>query len=247
MWGVPQEVIPFLKLTQNIVHYQLATLDAFLNDPLKVWNWYLYRMWLIANAIPNPGHIAIVNFENFLKDRVVVITQNVDGLHREAGSKNFLELHGNIFEGKCKFCGAVFTEKEFANIFPYVDKEFLKGLSDVDFKEKILEGFTERDLPICPVCREILGPGVVWFGEALPEDVLSQAFSVSKGSDVFFSVGTSALVQPAAALPIVAKESGAVLVEVNPEETSLSKQCDFVFRGSAARVLPAIFKEVKNL
>ncbi|WP_456395735.1 SIR2 family NAD-dependent protein deacylase [Desulfurobacterium sp.] len=226
---------------------ELATFDAFLSDPLKVWKWYLYRMWLIANAVPNPGHVAIAEFENFLENRVVVITQNVDSLHREAGSKNLLELHGNIFEGKCRFCGAVFAEKEFASIFSYADKIFLKSLSYVDFKERILEGFNEIDLPVCPVCGEIVGPGVVWFGESLPEDVLEKAFFESESCELFFSIGTSALVQPAASLPLVAKRAGAVLVEINPEETPISNRCDFVFRESATDILPAIFREVENL
>ncbi|WP_155883453.1 MULTISPECIES: NAD-dependent deacylase [unclassified Desulfurobacterium] len=226
---------------------ELATFEAFLNDSLKIWKWYLYRMWLIAKAQPNPGHTAIAEFEKLFSGKVIVVTQNVDGLHEEAGSVKVLELHGNIFEGKCRFCGAFYSKERFSEIFPIASKCFLKNLSESDFKEKILKGLSEDSLPVCPVCGELVGPGVVWFGEALPEDVLSQAFSVSKGSDLFFSVGTSALVQPAASLPIVAKESGAVLVEVNPEETFLSKQCDFVFRGSAAKVLPSILKEVKNI
>ncbi|WP_457568410.1 SIR2 family NAD-dependent protein deacylase [Desulfurobacterium sp.] len=225
---------------------ELATFQAFLDNPVRVWKWYLYRMWLIARARPNPGHVAIAELEHLLPGRVVVITQNVDGLHAEAGSGNVLELHGNIFQGKCRFCDARYGEKEFSEIFSFADREYLKSLSEEDFKVRVLDGLSECALPLCPVCGKVVGPGVVWFGESLPEAVLSEAFDVSKGCDVFFSVGTSGLVQPAASLPVIAKESGAVLVEINPEETPISRMSDVVFRDAAGRILPFVVSEVKG-
>jgi len=224
---------------------ELATVDAFLENPVKVWQWYLFRMRLIAQAEPNRGHLAISEFEKMLKN-VWVITQNVDGLHFRAGSGKVLELHGNIFRGKCRFCGEEYSENEFSSLFPFADREFLRNLSDKEFESRILNNFCKDNLPVCRVCGEVVGPGVVWFGEALPEDVLEKAFELSKSADIFFTVGSSLLVQPAASLPVYAKRQGAFLVEVNLEETPLSNMCDVVFRGSAGEILPLILNEVKE-
>ncbi|SNR73476.1 SIR2 family NAD-dependent protein deacylase [Desulfurobacterium atlanticum] len=224
---------------------ELATLDAFIENPVRVWQWYLFRMRLIAKAEPNSGHLAISEFERLLRD-VWVITQNVDGLHFRAGSKRVIELHGNIFRGKCRFCGKEYSEKEFSSIFPFSGREVLKGMSDDEFNETVLKNFTKDVLPVCKVCGEIVGPGVVWFGEILPEEAVEKAFEISSACEFFFSIGTSAVVQPAALLPIYAKRGGAFLVEINLEETSLSSICDAVFRDSAGKVLSLILNEVKK-
>jgi len=218
---------------------ELATPEAFFEDPLRVWKWYLWRMHLIAKASPNPGHLALVWLERKLKD-FWHVTQNVDGLHRLAGQKKFIELHGNIWEGKCRTCGQRYNEHEFALLFPYASREFLKNLSEEEFKRKILEGLTEEDLPRCGVCGALVGPGVVWFGEPLPEHAIEKAFQIASNSKVCLSVGTSAVVYPAAALPEVCKKNGGILIEVNPEETPLSPLADLVFRESAATALPKI-------
>jgi len=224
---------------------ELATLYAFEEDPLRVWKWYLWRMRLIASARPNAGHRAIAEMEKLFPN-FLLITQNVDGLHRRAGSRKLVELHGNIFEGKCRSCSKHYSEEELSRIFPLADKNYLRELSEEEFKERILNGLKERELPECFICGSLVGPGVVWFGESLPENALSQAFKAAENCDVFFSVGTSALVQPAASLPLIAKRQGAILVEVNPEETPISSYCDFTFRAPSSEVLSEIVLRLKE-
>jgi len=224
---------------------QLATYEAFLKDPVLVWKWYLWRMHLISKAEPNSGHLAVARMERLFPD-FLLITQNVDGLHRRAGSERLVELHGNIFEGKCRSCETFYSEEDFRKLWPLADREFLSSIDEEELKGKVFEEVDRGNLPRCRVCGEIVGPGVVWFGESLPEDALSRAFSSAASCQVFFSVGTSALVQPAASIPLYAKRSGAVLVEVNPEETPLSPYCDFVFRASASRVLPEIVSSLEG-
>ena len=224
---------------------ELATSEAFSQDPKLVWKWYLWRMHLIANARPNPAHYAIARMEELLPE-FLHITQNVDGLHREAGGKKFVELHGHIFDGKCRFCGKLYPAEEFSRIYPFASKEFLRTISEDELKEEIFRMVDEGELPLCPNCGEIVGPGVVWFGESLPEDALNRAFAFAEGCDVFIVVGTSGVVQPAASIPLIAKKSGALLVEVNPQETPLSPYCDFVFRESASSALPKLLEALKR-
>ncbi len=223
---------------------ELATFEAFKENPLRVWRWYLWRMRLIAKSEPNPAHFALVELERLMPN-FWHITQNVDGLHRVAGQKRFLELHGNIWEGKCRYCGAHFPEGEFSKVFPLADRELLKTLSEEEFKNRVLEELKEEELPKCPICGGIVGPGVVWFGESLPEGVLSKAFQIAESAKVCLSVGTSAVVYPAAYLPEVCKRKGGILIEVNLQETPLSPLADFTFRDSAARVLPRLVEEFK--
>ncbi len=223
----------------------LATFEAFDRDPLTVWKWYLWRMQLISKASPNEAHIALVELEKLLP-KFWHITQNVDGLHRLAGQKQFLELHGNIWEGKCRYCGKHYTEDELKQIFPLADRYFLRKLSKEDFEEKILKELDWKDLPRCKVCKGIIGPGVVWFGESLPQKVLEKAFQIAERSSICFSVGTSAVVYPAAYLPKLCKKQGGILIEINPEETALTPIADFSFRVSATKILPKIVKFLKE-
>jgi NAD-dependent deacetylase len=225
---------------------ELASFEAFKEDPLRVWKWYLWRMHLIAHSKPNAGHKALVELERLLPN-FWHITQNVDGLHRIAGQKKFLELHGNIWEGHCRYCGQRYNEMEFSLIFPYADRDYLKKLSEEEFKREILEGLTLEKLPRCRFCGNLIGPGVVWFGEPLPEHVLDKAFEIAHTSKICFSVGTSAVVYPAATLPEVCKRRGGVLIEINPQETPLSSIADFVLRESAASALPKIAKALKEI
>jgi NAD-dependent deacetylase len=145
-----------------------------------------------------------------------VITQNVDGLHRRAGSNNVIELHGNITRVKCSRGCGVFTEWE----------------------------EPPGKAPTCPTCGAKLRPDVVWFGEMLPSDELATAVQAARTSRVFFSIGTSGLVQPAATLPLVAKQNGAVIVEVNIEETPLTPSVDYFFQGKSGKILPELVKAV---
>lgn len=190
---------------------QLATPEAFERDPRLVWEWYEWRRDLVRKAEPNPGHRALAELERRVPS-FSLATQNVDGLHRRAGSENVLELHGNIMRSKC------FVEG--------VEAEPRPGDESVP--------------PLCPGCGAFLRPDVVWFGEALPEDEFMTASAAARGCDVFLSVGTSSLVYPAASLPSEAARSGAVLIEVNPHDTPLTPHADYAPRGRAGEVLPAL-------
>jgi NAD-dependent deacetylase len=192
---------------------ELATPGAFQRNPRLVWEWYTWRRSLVAQALPNPGHLALAEIEKFSRN-FTLITQNVDGLHRKAGSHSVIELHGNIWRSKCFQEGTVaLTWDEDGNV-----------------------------PPLCPRCGAFLRPDVVWFGESLPPESLSDAIQAAQSSDVFLSVGTSGLVQPAASLPFVALESGARIVEINPEPTPLTPLVQDVLSGPAGEILPELVK-----
>ncbi len=189
----------------------LATPQAFQRDPALVWNWYAWRRSLVDAVAPNPAHHALAALERKLP-KFHLVTQNVDGLHRRAGSRHLLELHGDLF---LTLCSAEGTPVE-----------------DWDH--------TDQAPPRCPRCDAPLRPGVVWFGENLPQEILSQAFALSAECEIFLSIGTSSLVQPAASLPLCAMESGAVVVEVNPQPTPLSELAHYTIKAPAGEALPAL-------
>jgi len=193
----------------------LATPEAFANNPKLVWDWYAWRKKLVTEAQPNPGHYALAEMEKHIAT-FTLVTQNVDGLHRRAGSHNVLELHGNLLRMKCFDEGTLVEEADVSG----------------------------PDLPRCPRCGGLLRPDVVWFGELLPANVLNQAIQAIRTCDTFFSVGTSALVQPAAGLSRLALEQGAVVVEVNPQVTPLTDQVAYVLRGPSGEVLPELVRAV---
>ncbi len=190
---------------------ELATREAFARNPKMVWEWYAHRRALVAQAAPNAGHYALVEMEK-RAPRFTLITQNVDGLHARAGSQNVIELHGNLFRAKC------FRE-------------------DVPVPNWVDDG---QIPPRCPRCGSYLRPDVVWFGEALPPRALAAAFDAARTCDVFFSIGTSGAVEPAASLPFDALRHGATVIEVNPEETPLSNRATFTLRAAAGAALPKI-------
>jgi NAD-dependent deacetylase len=190
---------------------ELATVDAFMANPRLVWEWYHYRRELMSTVEPNPGHQALAKWESFFED-FALITQNVDGLHRRAGSTKVFELHGNILRNKCFACGR---------------------------PGEAPETFDPDNLPRCS-CGGLLRPDVVWFGELLPADVLQQAWARTEACELFLSVGTSSVVQPAASLPLLARRHGAYTVEINPEPTPLSEMLDEVLRGPSGMVLPQL-------
>lgn len=201
---------------------QLATPEAFARNPKLVWDWYEWRRELRRNTQPNAGHYALAALEKFLA-RVVIITQNIDGLHQLAGSSDVIELHGNLQRNKCSRENIVIDR---ATAHP-----------------------TAEGLLTCPRCGAYLRPDVVWFGESLPPDALARAFAEATHCDVFFVVGTSGVVEPAASLPRYAKRAGAFVVEINPEETPLSSIADVVLRGKSGEILPQIvarFQEENN-
>lgn len=188
---------------------KLATIDAFYDDPKLVWEWYEDRRKNILAAIPNPGHKAIAELEKY--SQVVVLTQNIDGLHQRAGSTNVLELHGSIIRIKCTVC---------------------------DFRDDVPTNF-EKLPPMCK-CGNILRPDVVWFGEALPQDVWKNAIVHANTCDVMIIAGTSLVVSPANTLPIYAKQNNASLIEVNPEQTIMSTDMDLSVKTTSAKALPEL-------
>ena len=191
----------------------LATPEAFARGPRLVWEWYDWRRARVAQAEPNPGHLALAQLERRVPD-FTLITQNVDGLHQRAGSRRVLKLHGDIWTLHCLGCGLEETNH------------------DVPL----------REIPPHCSCGGLFRPGVVWFGEALPADVLRHAMEAAAHAQVFLVVGTSAVVQPAASLPLLAQQNGAKLVEVNLEETPLSAQADASFWGKAGELLPRLLE-----
>lgn len=194
---------------------ELATPQAFRRNPRLVWEWYAWRRELVAQAQPNPGHLALAELEQRLP-KFTLITQNVDGLHQRAGSRHVIELHGNINRTKC------FAEETLIDTWPP----------------------TPEVPPRCPHCGGYLRPDVVWFGEMLPPQTLQAAFEAARQADLFFSIGTSALVQPAASLPHEALRRGVTVVEINPDETPLTRQASYALPGPAGQILPELLKRL---
>ena len=193
---------------------ELASFDGFMKNPNLVWEWYQYRREIVRDTEPNAGHKTIAEFEKHFEE-VTVVTQNVDNLHKRAGSNNILELHGNIERNFCMDC------KTFYGV------------------EKFIE---TKEPPKCEKCGGMIRPDVVWFGEMLPQNIFAEAERKAASADVCFIVGTSAVVYPAAYIPISAKEAGATLVEINIEPTNISNQVDYSIWGKSGEVLPKIFK-----
>lgn len=192
---------------------ELASMNAFMRNPELVWEWYAHRRTIISNVQPNAGHIALAQLEK-LVPQCTVVTQNIDNLHRRAGSRRIHELHGNIERSFCMSCGRTTRE------IPVLDKGMV---------------------PHCS-CGGTLRPDVVWFGEMLPEEEWDASVRVTERSDVFFSIGTSAVVYPAASLPSMAKRARAYLVEINPEPTSLTDIADEFLQGPSGTILPEIVR-----
>lgn len=186
----------------------LARPDAFATHPELVWEFYNWRRDLVAKCEPNPAHFALAELEKQVPD-FLLITQNVDGLHAKAGSRKLLEMHGSLWRVKCTVCTHA---REDHSELP--------------------------DMPECPVCGHLLRPDVVWFGEPLVPGVLKLAIEQISRADVFISVGTSSLVQPAASFYQLAKDHGAVTVEVNLEPTPNTGFMDFALHGKAGDILP---------
>lgn len=197
---------------------QLANFEAFISDPDFVWSWYQHRREIMRDVKPNPGHIALAEMENLFSE-FNLITQNIDNLHHKAGSMRVTELHGNIERNFCLKCRKFYNE--------------------VDVKEK--------NVLKCEKCGGLIRPDVVWFGEMLPHKALLHAEKCAINSDIFFSIGTSAEVYPAALLPLTAKRSGAYVVEINIKPTVMSMDIDEVIEGKSGEVLSELVKKIKEI
>ncbi|HWP82157.1 MAG TPA: NAD-dependent deacylase [Bacteroidota bacterium] len=195
---------------------ELANFDAFIKNPKLVWEWYAYRRRVIGEVQPNPAHAALVDMESLFQD-FTLVTQNVDNLHTRAGSKHVIELHGNIERSYCINCRRPSNEQ-----------------------------ITEENIPPrCSQCGGLIRPDVVWFGELLPQDQFMRAEAAAERCDLFLCVGTSAVVYPAASLPLTALEHGAYVVEINAEYTDLSSRVQETLLGKAGIILPQLVHHLK--
>jgi NAD-dependent deacetylase len=191
----------------------LATPEAFARDPQLVWEWYAWRRERMASLAPNAAHHAIAALERRIPE-FVLATQNVDGLHAVAGSRRMVELHGSLWRVSCLSCGDSREDRRVP---------------------------LPRVPPLC-ACGGLLRPGVVWFGEALPEEALGSALAAAGVADLVLVVGTSSTVYPAAAIPRIARDSGAYVIEINVEITPLTPIAHVSFRGPAAKWLPLLIE-----
>ncbi len=193
----------------------LATPAAFQRDPKLVWDWYAWRRETLKGVRPNAGHIALARMAENLPG-FILITQNVDGLHRLAGNQQVIELHGNIQRVRCMDGHGTF-------------ESWVTG---------------EDGIGRCPECGAYLRPDVVWFGEPLPRLEFEAAISAARSCDVFLSIGTSGIVQPAASLPYAARNRGAKIIEINLEPTPLTHKADYFLQGRSGEILPALVEAV---
>jgi NAD-dependent deacetylase len=206
-------------LWNNYRAEELATRRAFETNPALVWSWYDYRRQLVAEAEPNPAHLAIVDLENNFPG-FSLITQNTDGLHDRAGNRAPIELHGNIWRARCTHERTVIPLT--ANPLPEIP-------------------------PKCSKCGSLLRPDVVWYGEPLPVKAYERSHELAARCEAMLVVGTSAIVHPAASLPLVAKHSGALVVEVNTSFTPVSALVDATLLGRAGEVLPELVRLILPL
>lgn len=200
---------------------RLATPGAFKADPKLVWSWYMFRREMIEAVAPNAGHYALAELESLLPS-LVLITQNIDSLHRIAGSTDIIELHGDIRRYKC-----------------FDNCQGNPTIIDLDSIEH-----DKENAPPCPHCGALVRPDVVWFGEMLPAQALERAVQVSQTCDVMLVVGTSGLVQPAASLPAHARTSGATIIEVNPEPSAITRKAHHFLQGPSGEILPRLVAAV---
>ena len=186
----------------------LATPEAFRRDPREVWEWYDWRRGLVARARPNAAHLALAAL-SAARLEFALVTQNVDGLHRRAGSRRVLELHGSLWRVRCTACGRETEDERVPLPIP----------------------------PSCSECGGLLRPAVVWFGERLSAGVFGEAWEAVKSCDLLLSIGTSGVVEPAASLVRLAAERGAPIVEINPRPSALAALAERVYLYKAGELL----------
>jgi NAD-dependent deacetylase len=212
--GIPTFRDAQTGLWANFNPEELASPAGFKHNPRLVWEWYAWRRQLVAQAAPNPGHIALAELERHVP-QLTLITQNVDGLHQRAGSTELIELHGNI--------GRVICSVERTLVTEWAD-----------------DG--GRLPPCCPRCGAYLRPDVVWFGEVLPSAALQAAWEAAEGCDLFLSVGTSGLVEPAASLPRAALQLGATVAVINLDVNTAARPPLFTINARSGELLPMLLK-----
>ncbi|MEV7267628.1 NAD-dependent protein deacylase [Micromonospora aurantiaca] len=235
--GVPTFRDAQTGLWQRYDPQELATPAAFRADPALVWGWYEARRHGVRRALPNPGHRAVAAIAARLPD-IVVITQNVDDLHERGGVPAPVRLHGSLFAPRCSACARPASIPEDAAA-PGDDAPPGNAAAPDGMPEPHDGPLTP---PACAGCGAPVRPGVVWFGEALPSAALDAAVEAASGCDLLLTVGTSALVHPAAEIPLVAARLGAPVVQVNPVPTPLDAICAVNLRGPAGEVLPALVR-----
>ncbi|MGO1182712.1 MAG: NAD-dependent deacylase [Micrococcaceae bacterium] len=230
--GVPTFRDAQTGLWERFSPEQLATEEAFRADPELVWSWYLWRARMVRACEPNAGHRALGDWQHRFAQRqgtVQIVTQNVDDLHERGGAEVLAHLHGSLFDYRCADCGA--------------PAEFDPGSAEpgaVGSEEDLQRMLQSAPLPCNQCTRGALRPGIVWFGEMLPMKAFEAATAAVEECDLALVVGTSGLVQPAASLPYLALESGAAVVEINPDSTPLSEDATLSLRGTAAELLPTL-------
>jgi len=197
---------------------ELATVSALNANPELFWKFYSWRRQKLEGVQPNLGHYALVDMERIIRG-FALLTQNVDNLHRRAGSKKLIELHGNITRDRCTKCG---------QRYPADTGEF-------------------KIVPTCTKCDGLLRPDIVLFGENIEEKFIQAAQKASAACEVFFAVGTSSIVEPAASLPYLAKANGAYVVEVNTEETALTSHVNEVYQKSSTEFLPQLAIAIEKM
>jgi len=202
---------------QKYDYRKLATPQGFDEDPRLVWEWYQLRQREMLKARPNPAHMIIAEMESFYPE-FSVLTQNIDGMHRRAGNRRILELHGNIWRMKCVRDGLMVS----------------------------MDSPVEEIPPLCQ-CGSFMRPDVVWFGEQLSSEVMDEASRIARESEIMFVIGTSAMVFPAAALPVLTKNAGGLVVEVNIEPTDVTSYADASVFGPAGELLPALWKKLVRI
>jgi NAD-dependent deacetylase len=214
--GVPTFRDAQTGLWANFKAEELATESAFRAHPQRVWDWYQSRRKMVAKVQPNAGHLALAAFQQRHPGRLTLITQNVDGLHQQAGSTGVLALHGNIALDK------------------WLDAP--RACCNPD----VLEA---GHPPRCPVCGNLRRPDIVWFGEMLPSATLDAADKAAAACDVMLVIGTSGVVYPAAGLAHRARAAGAQVVVLNTEPTELDDEAHALLRGKAAEMLPGLLAD----
>ena len=219
--GIPTFRDDMTGFRQNFSAEKLATERGFLQDPALVWGWYEWRRYKVLQAQPNHAHQVIAKLADQYP-KFTVVTQNVDDLHERAGSQTVLHLHGSLHQGRCIRC---------YQSYQHTDNELIVELAECKIEP-----------PRCQHCGDLIRPSVVWFGEALPFDILSQAEDEAAICDVMLIIGTSALVYPAANIPLIAMKYNATTIQINATPNALDQRVDFNLKGKAGEVLPLLFE-----